>query len=153
LLFAFLPLLPFLERDEEKGAVARARKAEETEARDTGSRLHARRVRQNVLNRLDSSSGPLKRRCWRKLQVHENLSLVLIRQKAGRQPCGKESPRECAHQQHGESNHALAHQAASDSYISFGSATENTIEPVEKAAQQAATGFARAQQQSRKRGA
>src|SRR5581483_11728037 len=61
LLFSFLAVLPFLQCDEEKCAVGRAREAQKTETDNARAGFHPRCLRQHVFDLVSSGFRPLQR--------------------------------------------------------------------------------------------
>jgi len=85
LLLRFLALFPGLECHEEESVVRRADSAQETEPGDRRRISHTRRVREDGFDLPAHLIGSLERRRFRKLDVQVHVSLILYREKAGRQ--------------------------------------------------------------------
>ena len=82
--------------------------------------------------------GPLQRRGVGELQIQEHVSLVLVRQKARRQPGAEERREAAAGEQQRECDGALADQRAGAAHVAVRRAREDAVEPVEEPSQQAA---------------
>ena len=97
LLFPFLAILPFFQRDEEKRAVARPRETQQAESDNTGRRFDAGGFGQQFFDIVRGGLCPLQRRSAGELKVHVHVTLVLIRKKAGGQLCAEEARQDPAH--------------------------------------------------------
>jgi len=140
-------LLPRLERDEEKAAVGVVNRAQQAEAHDGVVTGHARRLGQDFLHLPADRIGTLERGGCRKLDVHEEIALVLFRKESGR-----DSDPEFAGQgghapQQDQRNHRLADGMPANGNIAVRRALKHPVEPFEEQAQRSPRGPARPQQQ------
>src|SRR6266536_2283558 len=91
----------------------------------------------------------LQRRSIRQLQVHEHVTLVLVRKEARGQLKAEQARQDSAPNQHDECDGALADERAGNSYVAVRRPREDAVEAVEKPAQQTSAVLAWPQQQRR----
>src|SRR5262245_45736107 len=98
---------------------------------------------------MGSRDSSLQRRCGRKLQVQEEISLILIWEKTGGQSAAKQTRKYSTYNEHEERNNALSNQSARNSNVTVRCSGEGSIEPVKKYAKQSGALCSWSQQQGR----
>ena len=79
--------------------------------------------------------GALQRSSIRELQVNEEITLILIRQKTARHSVAEEDSGQAEYHEQRKCDSTLADQNAAPTYIACGSSLEHAVEPVEKFSQ------------------
>ena len=152
LLLRLLALAPFLERDEEEGAVGVIDSAQHAVADHRGVVLNARRLREDLLRLLDDFVRALQRGGIGQLDAGEDVALVFVRQETDGDGLAEQPGQHDRARQEHQRHHALVDQEPARAHVAVRGPAEHAVEPVEEPLQGPAALLLGPQQQGGQRG-